>query len=181
MTNRSQLPVIDEAERLKNQKRYSDARRLIEDSLARYPDRYELYEEVADIYIYEGEHEKAAKALDYAEKLESWSATGLYLRWYMALIKNDFDRAISYLEESNKKSPNNPEVLRNLGWAYTMIGDIKKWILILERALVIAPDDLLIMEDLWVALLTQGKVHEARMYLSKVWKESHITDMWFPV
>ncbi len=44
----------------------------------------------------------------------------------MALLHNDFHRAIECLEESNVKTPNNPEVLRNLGWAYTMIGDIKK-------------------------------------------------------
>jgi len=44
----------------------------------------------------------------------------------MALIRNDFSQAIKNLEESNQKSPNNPEVLRNLGWAYTMMGDVKK-------------------------------------------------------
>ncbi len=66
----------------------------------------------------------------------------------MALIRNDFKKAIQNLEESNEKTPNNPEVLRNLGWAYTMVGEVKKGIILLERALTIAPDDLLIMEDL---------------------------------
>jgi Flp pilus assembly protein TadD len=99
----------------------------------------------------------------------------------MALIRNDFEQAIKNLEESNQKSPNNPEVLRNLGWAYTMMGDVKKWVILLERALTIAPDDILIMEDLGVALLTQGKIKEAREYLSRVGKESHMSDMWFPV
>gem|GEM_PF-1284596 len=32
----------------------------------------------------------------------------------MALIRNDFQTAIQNLEQSNVKSPNNPEVLRNL-------------------------------------------------------------------
>jgi len=73
----------------------------------------------------------------------------------MALINNDFSTAISFLERSNISSPNNPEVLRNLGWAYTMMGDIKKGIILLQRALNIAPEDELIMEDLGVALLTQ--------------------------
>lgn len=95
----------------------------------------------------------------------------------MALIRNDFKKAIQNLEQSNEKTPNNPEVLRNLGWAYTMIGEVKKGIILLERALTIAPDDMLIMEDLGVALLTQGKIHEAREYLSKVGKESHMSDM----
>ncbi len=85
-----------------------------------------MYEELADVYIYEGDYVKAEKALDYAETLESDSSTGLYLRGYMSLIRNDFQKAIESLEESNNKSPNNPEVLRNLGWAYTMTGDVKK-------------------------------------------------------
>lgn len=176
-----ELPIIDEVERLKAQKRYSEARVMIEWAIARYPHRYELYEELADVYIYEGDYSRAEKALNYSEKLESGSSTGLYLRWYMALIRNDFEQAIKNLEESNQKSPNNPEVLRNLGWAYTMMGDVKKWVILLERALTIAPDDILIMEDLWVALLTQGKIKEAREYLSRVGKESHMSDMWFPV
>jgi tetratricopeptide (TPR) repeat protein len=73
-----------------------------------------LYEELADIYIYEGEYTKAEKALDYAEIIESQSSTGLYLRGYMALIRNDFKKAVQNLEQSNEKTPNNPEVLRNL-------------------------------------------------------------------
>lgn len=176
-----ELPIIDEVERLKTQKRYTEARVLIEGAISRYPQRYELYEELADIYIYESDYDRAEKALDYAETLEAGSSTGLYLRWYMSLIRNDFQKAILSLEQSNKKSPNNPEVLRNLGWAYTMVGDVKKGVILLERALTIAPDDMLIMEDLGVALLTQWKIHEAREYLAKVGKESHMSDMWFPV
>lgn len=175
------LPIIDEVERLKTQKRYTEARIMIEWAISRYTNRYELYEELADIYIYEGDYTKAEKALDYAETIEPQSSTGLYLRGYMSLIRNDFKTAIQNLELSNEKTPNNPEVLRNLGWAYTMVWEVKKWIILLERALTIAPDDVLIMEDLWVALLTQGKIHEAREYLIKVGKESHMSDMWFPV
>jgi Tfp pilus assembly protein PilF len=66
-----ELPIIDEVERLKGQKRYTEARISIEGAISRYPHRYELYEELADIYIYEGEYKKAEKALNYAETLES--------------------------------------------------------------------------------------------------------------
>lgn len=142
------LPIIDHVEELKAQKRYTEARQMLEGAIARYTDRYELYEELADVYIYEGAYDKATLALDYAETLEHNSSTGQYLRGYMALINNDFSTAISFLERSNITSPNNPEVLRNLGWAYTMMGDIKKGIILLQRALNIAPEDELIMEDL---------------------------------
>ena len=51
----------------------------------------------------------------------------------MALIRNDFKKAIQNLEQSNEKTPNNPEVLRNLGWAYTMVGEVKKILEEVER------------------------------------------------
>ena len=60
-----------------------------------------------------------------------------------------------------------------------MIGDIKKGVILLQRALNIAPEDELIMEDLWVALLTQGNIQEARKYLVQIGREDHITNMGF--
>lgn len=175
------LPIIERIEELKVQKRYSEARAILEEAIAKYLDRYELYEELADVYIYEGEHAKAWKCLEYAETLEPESSTGLYLRGYLYLIDNEFELAIHCLEKSNLQNPNNPEVLRNLGWAYTMVGDIKKGVVLLERALHIAPDDELIIEDLGVALLTQGKIQEARKYLVQIGREDHIANMGFPL
>lgn len=121
-----ELPIIEEVERLKSQKRYSEAQLAIEGAIVRYPNRYELYEELADIYIYQTKYLEARKALDYAQKINVHSSTGLYLRGYMELVDNNFSQAIEYLEESNTQNPNNPEVLRNLGWAYTMTGDVRK-------------------------------------------------------
>jgi len=74
------LPIIDHVEELKAQKRYIEAREMLEGAIARYNDRYELYEELADVYIYEGAYDKATLALDYAETLEKDSSTGQYLR-----------------------------------------------------------------------------------------------------
>lgn len=173
------LPILSEVESLKEQKRYPEALVLVEKAIGSYPNRYELYEELADVFIFLWEYDRATKALDYAESLENGSATWLYLRGYLCLVCNDFQSAIIHLEESNKKNPNNSEVLRNLWWAYTMIWEYIKWVILLERALIISPDDLLIIEDLWVALLTQWKYQEAREYLKKAGKESHMKDMWF--
>ena len=51
------------------------------------------------------------------------------------------DEAIKLLEKSNSILWNNAEVLRNLGWAYTISWESEKWIMILKRALNISPDD----------------------------------------
>lgn len=173
------FPIIEKIEELKTQKKYSQAQSMLEEAIAKYPNRFELYEELADVYIYAWKRGKAKKCIDFAQKLAPKSPTWLYLNGYLCLIKNQFEKAIDYLEQSNMLTPNNPEVLRNLWWAYTMIWDIRKGVILLERALHLSPDDELIIEDLWVALLTQWKIQEARKYLVQIGREDHISDMGF--
>ena len=81
------LPIIDEVERLKTQKRYTEARVLIEGAISRYPQRYELYEELADIYLFEENLEKAEEVIAYARTLHPESGTGIYLEGYIAVVK----------------------------------------------------------------------------------------------
>lgn len=47
------LPIIEHIEELKGQKRYTEAREALQNAIVRYGDRFELYEELADVYIYE--------------------------------------------------------------------------------------------------------------------------------
>ena len=55
---------------------------------------------------------------------------------------------------------NNAEVLRNLGWAYTMLGETQRGITMLKRALNLSPDDELITEDLAMALIGVGEIQQ---------------------
>jgi Flp pilus assembly protein TadD len=99
------------------------------------------------------------------------SATWNYLKWFILLTKEKFSQAIIYLEKSNKLAQNNPEVLRNLGWAYYMKWDTIKWLWILKRALILAPEDVLIQEDLAMALIWTWEVSEWNKILTKIWKK----------
>ena len=65
---------------------------------------------------------------------------------------------------------NNSEVLRNLGWAYTMVGQTDRGITILKRALNIAPEDELITEDLAMALIGSGHITEGNSLLKRIGK-----------
>jgi Flp pilus assembly protein TadD len=76
------------------------------------------------------------------------------------LATEDVLGSIKYLEESNKQLANNSEVLRNLGFAYTISGQFEKGIYILKRAQYISPEDNLIKEDLAMALIDNGEVLE---------------------
>jgi Flp pilus assembly protein TadD len=66
---------------------------------------------------------------------------------------------------------NNSEVLRNLGWAYTLKGQTEKGIIILKRALNLAPDDELITEDLAMALIWAWEITQWNDLLKKIGKK----------
>ena len=97
--------------------------------------------------------ERAMNAIDFSLGMNSESATWNYLKWFILLSAEKIKEAISYLEKSNKLMWNNSEVLRNLGWSYTLVGKTDKGISILKRALILAPQDKLIKEDLAMALI----------------------------
>lgn len=109
-----------------------------------------------------------------ARELHSDSATGTYLMGYILISRGQFSEGIDYLERANKLFPNNPEILRNLGWGYTVLGKVQKGIVLLKRALNLAPDDELIMEDLGVALISDNQTEEGEMFLSKAGKTERI-------
>jgi len=164
--------LIQEIEVLKSQKNFKGALDLLQENILNYNNDYRLYEEIADIYLYEGQIWKAKKAIDFALNINWESATGNYLKWFILLSNNKFDDAIKYLSKSNKLMPNNAEVLRNLWWAYSMIWESEKWIFILKRALNLSPEDRLISEDLAMALIWIWKLKEWNFLLEKIWKRT---------
>lgn len=166
--------LIQQVESLKMNKDFSKAIEILESAILKNNDDYRLYEEIADIYLYEWKTQKAKKAIDFALSINSESATWNYLKWFILLANNKIINAIEYLEKSNNLMPNNAEVLRNLWWAYTMTWEQEKWIFILKRALNISPEDKLINEDLAMALIWIWKIKEWNDILKKIWKEQII-------
>ncbi|ATU05781.1 hypothetical protein BKN14_05090 [Candidatus Gracilibacteria bacterium HOT-871] len=164
--------LILKIEKLKQEQKYKDAINLIEESLVKYNFDYRLYEELADIYLYKGELDKALKSVNFALDLNKESATGNYLKGFILLSKDKVEESIKYLEKSNSIMGNNAEVLRNLGWAYTMAGNTDKGITILRRALIISPNDELIVEDLAMALIGIGEISEGNGLLKKIGKKN---------
>ncbi len=166
--------IIIQIEKLKLAGNFDAAIALLEQSIVSYNSDYRLYEEMADILLYRGELKKAVKAIDFALSLNSESATGNYLKGFILLSSDQVKEALSYLETSNKMMWNNAEVLRNLGWAYTIMGEHTKWISILKRALNLSPEDELIVEDLAMALIGSGEVQSGNVLLEKIGKKQVI-------
>lgn len=169
---------IHEIENFKTSGQYPEAKKLVDSLLLRYTDDYRLYEELADIYLYQGDLTAAEASMKIAQDLNTDSATGMYLMGYIAVSRGEFERGIELLGRANNNFPNNPEILRNLGWAYTVTGKGDKGIFLLKRALNLAPNDVLIMEDLGVALLSDGRdLDEGEELLRKAGKEHRIPEI----
>jgi Flp pilus assembly protein TadD len=159
--------IINTIEDLKSASKYTEARETALQALAKYTDDYRIYEELADIYIFEENLDKAEEVIWYARALHPDSGTWAYLEWYIAAARGDFDRAISILSVANNKFPNNAEIIRNLGWSYVMRGDIARGLGLLRRAHALAPQDMMIINDLGVALMASGEEDEARALFEK--------------
>ena len=168
----SNREIIIAIEELKLENKYDEAIKIIQENLIKYNDDYRLYEELADIYIYTDKFTEAFNAVDYALELNPKSATWNYLKWFLLLANEEVEEAISYLEKSNKFLWNNSEVLRNLGFAYTLVWKHEKWISILKRALFINPWDYLITEDLAMALIGKWDVLEWNVLLRQIKKSN---------
>lgn len=162
--------IILQVEALKTEKKFEEAISMLQKALTKYSDDYRLYEELADIYLYMGESERSFAALDFALTLNPKSATGNYLKGFILLWEDKVDEAIKYLEKSNILFWNNAEVLRNLGWAYTMSNRHERGITILKRALNLSPEDELITEDLAMALIGTGDIAGGNKLLKKIGK-----------
>jgi tetratricopeptide (TPR) repeat protein len=162
--------LVVKVEWLKSEQKFNDAIKLLETSLTRYNSDYRLYEELADIYLYKWELDKWLKSVNFSLSLNQKSATWNYLKWFILLSQDKVNEAIKYLEDSNKILSNNSEVLRNLWWAYTMIWNSERWIMILKRALALSPNDELITEDLAMALIWAWNVTDWNNLLKKIWK-----------
>lgn len=168
---------IQEIEQLKNQWLYADAKIKVQNYLLQHTDDYRLYEELADIALYEGDLDQAESSLAIAQRLNPESATGMYLMGFIHISKGNFRLWVELLEKANELFPNNPEILRNLWWWYAMLGNPRKGIAVLKRALNLAPDDTLIMEDLGVTLISEGDIEEWQSMLKRAGKESRLEEL----
>jgi|TARA_Y100001960_G_C14123452_1_gene563284 tetratricopeptide (TPR) repeat protein len=67
--------IVLQIEALKSEQKFQEAIDILETSIAKHNNDYRLYEELADIYLYKGELDKAIKSINFALSLNSESAT----------------------------------------------------------------------------------------------------------
>ncbi|MFA6528419.1 MAG: tetratricopeptide repeat protein [Candidatus Gracilibacteria bacterium] len=148
---------ITEADKLKLEGHHKEAIKLCEKILLEDLECEEAYEEIGDNYLSLREFDKALKALNHALKLNPRSANSHYLKGFTFSAIGEWKKSIQELDEANSIQPNHPEILRCLGWSVFHGEDRTKGLVLLERALVMAKDDVLIICDLAVCYLNERK------------------------
>ncbi len=146
-------PTLVRAEELKMRSQHREAIELCHQILLMDLSVVEAYEEIGDNYISLRAYSKAKKALEKALEINRRSANANYLYGFVFSALHDWEQAIKYLELANDYQANHPEVLRCLGWAFFCSGLRKKGLAILERALVLAPQDSYVLCDLGICHL----------------------------
>jgi len=154
-------PLIEEAEKFKNDGRHTDAIGLCERILLNDLKCVEAYEEIGDNYLSLREYEKAQKALKQAVKLNPKSANAHYLLGFVHSCVGEFETSVTLLETADSLYSNHPEILRCLGWSMYHNGQKIRGIVILERSLQLAPRDPLILNDLGVCYLNNKDFEKA--------------------
>lgn len=144
---------IDKIEKSKEMGDYDGALKIALEGLNAHMNDYRFYEELADIYIFQNNLDKAEEVIRYARELHPTSGTGLFLEGYILSEKWDFENAIKTLEQANSLFPNNAEILRLIGWSYVMLGSMQKGIALLRRAKWLDSEDEKISHNLAVALM----------------------------
>lgn len=144
---------LSRSENLKREGKFEEALEIAQKVLEKDPGCLAAAEEVADNLLSLDRLEEAKKAADFVYSMDTKSYIANYVLGFLLLGENKNQEALKYLKEGNQYSPNNPEILRCLGWSLFHVGQHLPGILTLERALNLRNDDPLILCDLGVCYL----------------------------
>ena len=145
--------VLEEAERLKLGCKHEESIALLEGLLAKDPGNIAALEEIADNELSLERYDRAITAARQATALDPESYMGHYILGFIASLEEKWDASADELQLANRMKPNNPEILRCLGWTLFNRQKRVQGIVTLERALNLDPENTLSLCDLGVCYL----------------------------
>ena len=149
----SPAELLQVAEDLKFEAKHEEALLVLERLLLENPANIDALEEVADNELSLGFFDRAAKAAEQVIELDKDSCNAHYILGFVASHEEKWEESVKELKEANRLEPNDPEILRCLGWSLFSSGAQASGIVTLERALNLEPDNPLILCDLGVVYL----------------------------
>lgn len=147
------VAMLEEAERLKLNCQHEESITLLEEILARDPGNVAALEEIADNELSLERYDRALTAARQAVALDKESYMGHYILGFISSLQEKWDHSFEELQLANRMKPNNPEILRCLGWTLFNRQKRVQGIVTLERALNLDPENTLSLCDLGVCYL----------------------------
>lgn len=144
------LDLLSEAEAFKIAGEHKQAIKTIQKVLCEEPECLIAYEQIADNHLILDEEKQARIAAEFALKLDKKSYIAHYVIGFICLKKSQWKEAYEHLKKADEVLPNNPEILRCLGWNLFKMGKCTKGVILLERVLTIMPEDSIALCDLGV-------------------------------
>lgn len=141
-TDHSYKSLILEADRKKMEGKHEEAIKICEKILNYDLECVEALEEIGDNFLSLREYAKARKALERALKLDPMSANSNYLLGFTHSALGNWKQSVDLLERADEIQSNHPEILRCLGWSVFHYGQRKRGLIILERAVTMAPQEI---------------------------------------
>lgn len=160
--------LLELAEKHKNSGNHDEAIKICEKVICSDLGCSEAFEELGDNFLSMREYAKAEKALQFSIKQNPYSANANYLLGFVYSATEKWAASVNYLEKADRIHPNHPEILRCLGWSIFHIGERKKGIILLERALTMSNNDCLIMSDLGLCYLNEKEFDKAKKLFEKI-------------
>lgn len=156
------LEQLERAEQLKLSGKHIEALMLLEQLVLDDPSNVAALEEIADNELSLERYDRAEIAATQAIDFDAASYTGHYIMGFIRSHQNKWDEAHASLTLANKLKPNNPEILRCLGWVLFNMDKKPQGVVTLERSLNLDSDNTLTLCDLGVAYLELRNFGKAR-------------------
>lgn len=145
--------LLEQAEKLRLAGKYEEALGILHQVLAQDPQNITALEEVAENEVSLERYDRARVAATHAVELDRESSAGHYILGFLASLEEDWSVAVPQLQLANRLRPNDPEILRALGWTLFNAEQRIQGVVTLERALNLDPENALSLCDLGVCYL----------------------------
>lgn len=141
---------------------HADAIAVLERVLMEEPDNAIILEEIADNELSLERYDRAERAALRAAEIDNESYTAFYILGFLESQREHFPKSVEFLKKANIFKPNNPEILRCLGWSLFNAGERESGMVTLERALNLDATNTLTLCDLGVAYVEGHNFSKAK-------------------
>ncbi|MCK9419388.1 MAG: tetratricopeptide repeat protein [Nitrospirae bacterium] len=128
------------------------------------------YKELASLYVRDGKTDQAAA--NFEKSLQAFQENSLALRnlshLYLEYFPAKVDRIIPFAQKSLEKSPDDPNILDLLGWAYFKKGNYNKSVEYYKQALAALPSEPYFLYQVGIASLKAGDTRSGKSYLKEL-------------